>query len=331
MSPTRARRRPTSADVARAAGVSRSTVSYVLNETPGARVSDATRQRVLAAVKAVGYVANVAASDLRRGASRTVLLVIDEGRAAWAVTSFAAALSEALRGSGLTLFSAQVAQPVDVEDARLWAGMRPVAVLNLGAEFSDEARAALRDCGALLIGEHDADVALSLGQGALAALGARTMLERGRQRIVQVLPSEPALAELTRPRVAAFRRASGRHGLGTLRMPLSAAAAAAMVDTMLAMSPRPDAIVAHNDDYAAALLGALGDAGIAVPGQIALLGADDNAWIEWLRPRLSTIAFDTSALVRQFADLLLSIAAGSPAPAEIKPNVPAHVIHRQTT
>ena len=77
---TSARRPPTSADVARAAGVSRSTVSLVLNDTPGARFPEATRARVLAAAADLGYVVNRAAADLRRGASRTVIAVLDQSR-----------------------------------------------------------------------------------------------------------------------------------------------------------------------------------------------------------------------------------------------------------
>ena len=64
----------TSADVARLAGVSRATVSFVLNNTQTHRVSDATRTKVLAAADALGYVPHAAARSLRAGRNNLVLI-----------------------------------------------------------------------------------------------------------------------------------------------------------------------------------------------------------------------------------------------------------------
>jgi DNA-binding LacI/PurR family transcriptional regulator len=71
------RRRPTSGDVARLSGVSRATVSYVLNKDPRQSISLATRSRVLDAAQQLGYVPSAAATALRRGRSRLVLLALD--------------------------------------------------------------------------------------------------------------------------------------------------------------------------------------------------------------------------------------------------------------
>ncbi len=65
---------PTSADVARLAGVSRATVSYVLNNNATVRISDPTRRRVREAALQLGYVPHAAARSLRAGHSRMVLL-----------------------------------------------------------------------------------------------------------------------------------------------------------------------------------------------------------------------------------------------------------------
>src|SRR6185312_9765886 len=71
-------RRVTSADVARLAGVSRATVSYVLNETPGQTISISTRGRVLDAAARLGYAPSAAARTLRTGRSDVVLCLLPD-------------------------------------------------------------------------------------------------------------------------------------------------------------------------------------------------------------------------------------------------------------
>src|SRR5580700_12239344 len=68
-------RRPTSADVARRAGVSRATVSYVLNDVTHQSIPDATRQQVLVAAEELDYTPHAAARTLRAGESRLVLFI----------------------------------------------------------------------------------------------------------------------------------------------------------------------------------------------------------------------------------------------------------------
>src|SRR3954447_11730402 len=79
-SPARAavRRRVTATDVAREAGVSQATVSYVLNDTPGQTIPEQTRQRVRAAMDRLAYTPHAAARALRRGHSDTVLFVLPD-------------------------------------------------------------------------------------------------------------------------------------------------------------------------------------------------------------------------------------------------------------
>src|SRR6202041_1133749 len=72
-------RRVTSTDIARAAGVSQTTVSFVLNKTEGTSISAKTKARVLSAAEALGYVPNSAARTLVSGRSRTLGLVLARG------------------------------------------------------------------------------------------------------------------------------------------------------------------------------------------------------------------------------------------------------------
>ena len=68
--------RPTNADVARLVGVSTATVSYVLNEVAGRKISPRTREAVYRAAEQLGYRPNLAARNLARGKSGVVLYVL---------------------------------------------------------------------------------------------------------------------------------------------------------------------------------------------------------------------------------------------------------------
>src|SRR5215218_9071233 len=95
-------RRVTSADVARMAGVSRATVSYVLNDTPHQTISAHTRDRVLHAAAVLGYAPSAAARTLRTGRSDVVLCLLPDWPIGPEVGSMLGNLSTALARSGLT-------------------------------------------------------------------------------------------------------------------------------------------------------------------------------------------------------------------------------------
>src|SRR3954454_5418345 len=106
------RRRVTSADVARVAGVSRATVSYVLNDTPHQTISAGTRNRVLAAAARLGYAPSAAARTLRTGRSDLVLCLLPDWPIGQEVCSLLGNLPTALARSGLSF----VAHPGSRED-----------------------------------------------------------------------------------------------------------------------------------------------------------------------------------------------------------------------
>lgn len=323
------RRLPTSADVARAAGVSRSTVSYVLNATPGARVAEETRKRVLATADELGYVPNMAAADLRRGTSRIILIVIERQRAAHVITEFMSSIADALREHGFTMLTLQVSGDVTGEDARSWATLRPAVVFSVGTRFSADARKVFKRSKVVLIGEYDADVRWFFDQGPIAAAGAQALLERGRNGILQILPDDPSLAEFTAPRVAAFVEATGSRGLGTVHLPLGPALAA-FVQELPTTRPECDGLVVHNDEYAALVVGALLDVGIDVPSRISVIGVDNTPWGAWMRPALSTLSIVSSPFVAALAAAVVASAAGEHG-SDLRLDGTISIIHRQTT
>ncbi len=135
-------RRVTSADVAREAGVSRTTVSYVLNDTPHQKIPEETRQRVLDAVARLEYAPSAAARTLQRGRSDTVLCLLPNWPIGPAVGASLEHLSAALAARGLTLLAHPSAgSSRTLADA--WRAVSPAAVV-LFEDADEEDLAAMR-------------------------------------------------------------------------------------------------------------------------------------------------------------------------------------------
>jgi DNA-binding LacI/PurR family transcriptional regulator len=133
-------RRPTSADVARRAGVSRATVSYVLNDVTHQSIPDATRQRVRAAAAELDYTPHAAARTLRAGESRLILLInagIPYGAKLSAVID---TLSAEVVANGRSLVVWQQHDPREL--SATLAHLQPALAITLG-QLTQEQRALL--------------------------------------------------------------------------------------------------------------------------------------------------------------------------------------------
>ncbi|WP_156725136.1 LacI family DNA-binding transcriptional regulator [Streptomyces apocyni] len=289
---------PTSADVARLAGVSRATVSYVLNNTEAVRISDATRRRVREAAEELGYVPHAAARSLRAGHSRMVLMPTPQAPVGPLYSQFISELQWALRRLDYTVVQYGSVGMRGDDAARAWAELRPVAVLLPGA-------GTLTPRGVTVLKRSGARAVLTLGpervEGAHALLmdlreiGHRAgthLLERGRRRIGVVVPSEPGLDTLSGPRLDGVRQAVAGTGarVEPLRLAYEEESAAALAGRWRGLGL--DAVFAYNDAYAMLLMRALQDEGIDVPGDTAVIGADDLLLGRLLRPRLSTVRLE---------------------------------------
>jgi transcriptional regulator with XRE-family HTH domain len=123
-------RRPTSADVAHRAGVSRATVSYVLNNVAHQSISDATRQRVRAAAAELDYTPHVAAQTLRAGESKLVLFINTGVPYGTNLSTMVAALASDVAASGRSLVLWQQQDPNDL--AATLSHLQPVLAIALG-------------------------------------------------------------------------------------------------------------------------------------------------------------------------------------------------------
>ncbi|MGW2646947.1 LacI family DNA-binding transcriptional regulator [Streptomyces sp. NPDC001393] len=285
---------PTSADVARLAGVSRATVSYVLNNTSAVRISEPTRRRVREAARELGYVPHAAARSLRAGHSRMVLMPAPAIPVGPLYSRFLNELQWELGRLDYTVVQYGSVGLQGDEAARAWAELRPVAVLVPGADLGPQGVGVLKRSGARAVltlgpGRVDGAHALLMDHDAVGECAGAHLYARGRRRIGVVVPEESGLEAYSRPRLAGVRRALHGTDAAVTELPLAYTEESA---AQLAAGWREsglDAVFAYNDEYAMLLMRALQDAGMRVPEDVAVIGADDLMLGRLLRPRLSTV------------------------------------------
>lgn len=325
------RRRVTATDVARSLGVSRTTVGFVLNNTPGQTISEQTRRRVLDEAARLGYRPHRAAADLRRGSSKVILFVLPEWpmgfRSHQHLEEAALALDEA--GYSLVTYARQTAG----RSRPLWELLDPEVVVGMGP-FDDEELASMRACGITKIvpdPEHTPPLAEwpTITQG--PTLQVAHLHELGHRRIAFAGTADPRHSLLVDARVRATRAAAHRFELD----PVDVALVDYRDDSGGATVRRwHDAgvtgVVAYNDDTAATVVGAAIRDGMSVPGDLAVIGHDDSPLAAMFVPAISSVRIDTVELGRHFAALALHEADGRPLPPR---NVEADVavVPREST
>nr|WP_306192508.1 LacI family DNA-binding transcriptional regulator [Streptomyces sp. MK5] len=326
---------PTSADVARLAGVSRATVSYVLNNTGAVRISEPTRRRVQEAARELGYVPHAAARSLRAGHSRIVLMPAPAIAPGPLYSRYLNELQWALGRLDYTVVQHGNVGLHGDEAVRAWAELRPVAVLVPGAGIGPEGVAVLKRSGAravVTLGPEPVDGAhaLLMDNERVGHCAGAHLYARGRRRIGVVVPEESGLDIFSRPRLAGVRHAlRGTDGTVTeLPLGYDEESAARLAGRWRGLGL--DAVFAYNDEYAMLLMRALQDDGVRIPEETAVIGADDLMLGRLLRPRLSTVHIDLPS-GRYVADLVDRAVRNPGAAPERLTVLGATVVQREST
>lgn len=329
--PAPSTKRVTAADVARSLGLSRATVGFVLNDTPGQTIPAATRDRVLQEAKRLGYRANSAARALASGRSRIILLVLPDWPLDYSMRTHLDEASLALDEAGYSLVTMT---PHPGGQARpLWETLRPDVVLGMtpfDAHRLEEIRASGVPHVIPPVPAGDAGSSGDLGFTDGPRLQVEHLLDRGCTRLAFAGSADPRLADLVSQRRAlAAETLTHRAGGALVREgAIDDRDAAAVLSEWI--SAGVDGVVAYNDDIAALVLGAALRAGIRVPEELAIIGHDDTPVARLLVPSLSSVRIDSAGLGRYLADLALSAATGAPPPLA-GPETDAHLVIRETT
>jgi LacI family gluconate utilization system Gnt-I transcriptional repressor len=317
--PTTRRRRSSGAitlhDVARIAGVAPITASRAVN-TPD-RVSEEVRARVQEAIARTGYVPNRLAGGLASTRSRLVAAVVPTISGPVFLQTVQS-LTEALADHGYQLMLGQAGYTAAREDALLDAiiGRRPDGIVLTGIMHSTQGRRRLLASGIPVVETWDLtttpiDMLVGFSHTEVGEAVARRLHAKGRRRLAAVAGND----ERAQRRVAAFAAAARKLGLPEVQVasvpaPTTLKSGRQALATLVPSEPGIDAVFCSSDLLALGVLTEARARGVAVPGQLAVVGFGDQDFAADVEPALTTVHIDGAAIGRQAAHFIVERAEG---------------------
>ena len=307
-------------DVAKAAGVSTTTVSLVLNHKAGSSIPDVTKERVFEASRALGYRTNAVARNLRRQSSETIGLVSDTIASTPYAGQMVHGADQVAAAAGMTLMIVNTERDPAVEARAIDSLLaRQVDALIYATMWHQivEPPVELREIPSVLLDSRSTDPADSWvvpdeEMGGYAA--ACYLIEHGHRRIGYIYEQNdyPAQPE----RLGGYQRALAEHGIDydpdlvtvDRNDPFGGTAAAAR---LLELTQPPTAIQCYTDRMAMGAYRAIRHAGLSVPSDISVIGFDNQDQIApWLDPPLTTMQLPHEAMGQWAVSHLLGVLSG---------------------
>jgi DNA-binding LacI/PurR family transcriptional regulator len=303
-------------EVAAAAGVSRQTVSRVLNDHPSIR--PATRERVLNAMADLNFRPNRAARMLTTARSRTIGVLASSASSLFGPASSIDAVEQAGREAG---YFVTVAHAASLDGAELAAALDHLSDQSVeGVVVIAPQRAVQEAMSALSLSVpsvtlHGAgvvgDEGVFVDQFEGARLATRHLIERGHTRIAHLSgPGDWSEARARREGFVAEAAAAGLEAVVSREGDWTAASGAAIGAELLAGGFAPTGIFSSNDQMALGVLHAARRLGLRVPDDLAVVGFDDIPEAAFFAPPLTTIRQDFAELGRRCVARLVALIEG---------------------
>ncbi|AXI87590.1 LacI family transcriptional regulator [Actinospica acidiphila] len=303
-------------DVARLAGTSTAVVSYVINNGPRP-VAPATRERVLAAIKELGYRPDRVAQAMASRRTDLIGLIVPDARQPF-FGEMAHAVEQAAseRGKMVLVGNSDYIGEREVHYLRAFLGMRVSGLILVSHALNDLAAAEIEAWDARVVLLHERpeaidDVAVVTDDLGGAQLAVRHLLEHGYEYVACVggTAETPAVGDPVSDHVEGWRRAMDEAGTATegrlFEAPYNRYDAYRVALDILSGPRRPPAIFCSTDDQAIGVLRAARELRIDVPGELAVVGFDDIKEAALADPPLTTVASDRPAMARAAVDLVL--------------------------
>ena len=320
--------RVTSVDVAKAAGVSQSTVSLVLSGKSAGRISAKTEEAVRRIAEELGYRPNIAARALRTGAARSVGLVVpDVTHPFFGLTMRGAQEAAWSAGYAVALVDVPLDRPLEAPLEALRAGPADGFIY-----FSVEPPERRPGGERIVVIEAEPEgvpwVALDTAGGTDAALA--HLIELGHTRIAQ-------LGSRVQYPTFQIRKARWRAALASVGVSPEGLWAGAGFDfddacrsaqTLLDVEDPPTAVICDDDILAGGVYLAARELGLRIPEDLSVVGFDDLPFVRVLSPGLTTIGADAEQLGAVAFGALASVMAGEQVGGQ---TLPVELVVRDST
>jgi len=329
-------RRPTINDVAKRAGVSKTTVSHVINNTRF--VEEETRQRVLQAIAELGYRPSTVARSLTTNRTETIGVIVSDA-SNYFFGEVLLGIEDVLRPANYGLIVCNTAEILEREahyldlllrqrvdgiiaaaTSQRWDILAQAEVQHMPVVFMDRSFEGL---GGPFVGVDNK-------RGAY--LGVRHLIECGHRQI-GILAGFQRLSTM-RERLAGFRQALQEHDIPlpekwVVTSPLSIEAGREAMRQILSLPERPTAVFLNNNLLSLGALLAIKELGLRCAEDIALVGFDDHPWAAVSGPPLTVVRQPAQQLGQIAAQMLLDLINGEQ-PPESRVILDCEVISRQS-
>jgi LacI family transcriptional regulator len=315
-----AEKRITSYDVAKLAGVSRTTVSFVLNHVSGPQISPETTQRVFDAARELGYVPDEAARALVSRSSKSIGLVLS--RSSHHITSDVF-LNQIVEGLLNVVHQHKMRLILDVvEDSgdkdtylNLIKGKRIDGLILSGPRFDDEALDYLAETNfpTVLMGRlpNSYFCSVDVDNVSAASVAVEHLARLGHKRIACITNAPPSFTAAV-DRLEGYRQALMKNGLpyneALVRFGnFGPESGYNQMLSLLEVNPRPTAVFIASDVVAFGAITAIQKLGLRIPQDIALVGFDDVPMSSFVTPPLTTVRLPAMDLALKAGEVLLNL------------------------
>lgn len=315
-------KRATSLDVANLAQVSRTTVSFVLNEVPGVSISEATRKRVQDAARALNYFPNAAGRKLVSGKSNTLGLVLSQSPEQLFADAFLPQVILGVEQAALQQGFNVMLKPVAPDDpsgyARLIRENHVDGILLSGPRQSDHEIVRLHREGVpvMLMGQlPDSEIPFV---DIDAAGGAQSIVEHlieSGHRQIALITNAPLSYTSAQQRRDGYLLALKKAGISldhtfVKEGAYTPASGFQAMQELLQGMPRPTGVFIASDVVALGALLAIKQVGLRVPEDVAVVGFDDIPLAEFFDPPLTTVRLPAYGLGWAASERLIRIIRG---------------------
>ena len=334
-------KKPTQADVAKLAGVSRAAVSYVLNNKYPISIPEPTRQRILEAIEELGYVPDRNAQSLRTGRTYTIASIIPDitnpyypllERKIQDVAKQHGYVHITYNTDGIAeeehrcLQAVQQSRVDGIFGSFFHVGpedLRPLIEKNIAVVSLVAAREAAPD--------FPLDM-LYVDNVAAAYMAVTFLVERGHTRIGMIGGLDVAVGQ---KRLEGYIKALTQHGIPIAQEMVrhgdfTEEGGYREMCVLLQASPRPTAVFTANDLMALGALFAIKESGLRVPDDVAIVGFDDIPTSRLVSPPLTTIRKPQNLIGQRAVEMILERLDNTVAPKGRCEEIPFELIIRQS-